>query len=198
MTSHPTQIAGAISAHPLETAGDDLVDRARLGDTAAITELYDRYENDVRAFARHLVGDPMIAEDLVHEAFVSLPKALRSFREESSLRTLILSIAANQAKHHVRAAARRRHAIERLALEAYDAPLWPSEIAERKQLASALNRALDDLPLDQRVAFVLSAVEERSSKEIGEIVGAPEATVRTRVMHARRKLQDLLSKRGVR
>ena len=56
----------------------------------------------------------------------------------------------------------------------------------------SLTRALDDLPLDQRVAFVLCEVEERTSREVAEIVGVPEATVRTRLFHAKKKLRVLL------
>jgi RNA polymerase sigma-70 factor (ECF subfamily) len=48
------------------------------------------------------------------------------------------------------------------------------------------------LPLDQRVAIVLSEIEERTSAEIATIVGAPEGTVRTRIFHAKRKLRELL------
>jgi RNA polymerase sigma-70 factor (ECF subfamily) len=71
-------------------------------------------------------------------------------------------------------------------------PTDPQQNAERTELARALQRALDELPLDQRVAFVLCEVEERTSREISTIVGAPEATVRTRLFHAKKKLRALL------
>jgi RNA polymerase sigma-70 factor (ECF subfamily) len=61
----------------------------------------------------------------------------------------------------------------------------------------ALNRALDSLPLDQRVAFVLCDVEERTSGEAAELAGAPEATLRTRLFHARKKLRTALTKEGI-
>lgn len=56
--------------------------------------------------------------------------------------------------------------------------------------------ALDRLPLDQRVAIVLSEIEERTSAEIATIVGAPEGTVRTRIFHAKRKLREILRTTG--
>lgn len=74
----------------------------------------------------------------------------------------------------------------------------PEHIARRKELALALERALDSLPLDQRVAFVLCEVEERSSREVAEIVGAPEGTVRTRLFHAKKKLRSELEREGIR
>jgi RNA polymerase sigma-70 factor (ECF subfamily) len=53
------------------------------------------------------------------------------------------------------------------------------------------------LPLDQRVAFVLCDVEERTSGEAAELAGAPEATMRTRLFHARKKLRTALTKEGI-
>ena len=52
--------------------------------------------------------------------------------------------------------------------------------------------ALDQLPLAQRVAFVLCDVQELTSAEAGALAGVPEATVRTRLFHARRRLRELL------
>ena len=64
--------------------------------------------------------------------------------------------------------------------------------AERRELAQALMRALDTLPLDQRVAFVLCEVEERSSAEAAAIAGTSDGTLRARLLLARRKLQAQL------
>jgi RNA polymerase sigma-70 factor (ECF subfamily) len=174
-----------------------LIERLRSGEPAAVAELYDRYRNDIRAFARRLVGDPTIAEDLVHETFVSIPAAMASYRAEAALRTFVFGIAVNHAKHHVRAAARRRKAIAAYASEAKGSPTTPDQASERRELVVALHRALDELPIDQRVAFVLCEIEERSSKDVAEFVGVPESTVRTRLLHARKKLRELLTRRGV-
>jgi RNA polymerase sigma-70 factor (ECF subfamily) len=173
---------------------DDLVDRLRSGDPHAVGLAYDLHNAAVRRMCRRLVGDDEHAEDLVHEAFVTLPSAIRSFQRESSLRTFVMSIAINHAKHHLRAAARRRAAMDRLAAEPTPGPPDPERQVGRAELARALARALDDLPLDQRVAFVLLEVEERTSREASEITGAPEATMRTRLHHARIKLRASLEK----
>lgn len=177
----------------------ELVLRLMRAEPVAVGEAYDQHHTAVRAFAQRLLGDAGAAEDLVHEVFVTLPKAARNFRGESSLRTFLISIAVQHARHFVRAASRRRAAMNRLEAEpAPDAQPDPEHIARRKELASILARALDTLPLDQRVAFVLCEVEERSSREVAEIVGAPEGTVRTRLFHAKRKLRDELEREGIR
>lgn len=180
--------------------GNDQLEALRRGEPAAIGALYDEHHAAVRAFARRLLGDPSVAEDLVHDVFVCLPKAMTRFRGDSSLRTFLISIAVNRARHFVRAATRQRAALERMAREPYptDGGDNPEQHARRRELANALSRALGALPLDQRVAFVLCEVEQRSSAETAAIVGAPEGTVRTRLFHARRKLREMLEQEGVR
>jgi RNA polymerase sigma-70 factor (ECF subfamily) len=176
----------------------ELVARLARGEPAAVGRVYDEHHEAVRAFATRLVGDPASAEDLVHEVFVTLPRAAGSFRGDSSLRTFLISIAVNHARHFVRAAARRRFAMEKLADEPPASSANPERDVRRRELAQALTRALDALPLDQRVAFVLCDVEERSSSQVARIVGAPEGTVRTRLFHARKKLRAALEEGGFR
>ena len=172
--------------------GESLVARLERGEPNAVGELYDQHHAAVRAFAKRLVGDATATEDLVHDVFVALPKAIGRYRGESSLRTFLIGIAVNHARHHVRAATRRRNALERLGREPEGMAGSPEHDARRHELATLLTRALDQLSLDQRVAFVLCEVEERTSREAAEIVGVPEATVRTRLFHAKKRLRALL------
>jgi RNA polymerase sigma-70 factor (ECF subfamily) len=183
---------------PDPAAFSPLVARLRRGDRAAIGEAYDLHHQTIRAFARRLTGDEHAAEDLLHEVFVTLPSAIQRFEGSCSLQTFLISIAVNHARHHVRSAVRRRAAMGKLALEPAGTPATPEHSATRRELAQALNRALDQLPIEQRVAFVLCEVEEKSSPEVAQIVGAPEATVRTRLYHARQKLRDILAREGFR
>ena len=176
----------------------DLVARLALGDRAAVAEAYDAHHSAVRAFAKRLVGEVAAAEDLVHEVFVALPQAIRGYRGEASLRTFLISVAVNHARHHVRSASRRRYAMERYEREPARSGNDPEHVTGQLELARALERCLDQLPLDQRVAFVLCEVEERSSTEVAGIVAAPEGTVRTRLFHAKKKLRTLLEQEGVR
>jgi RNA polymerase sigma-70 factor (ECF subfamily) len=185
-----------------ENSEECLCNRLCRGEISAVGDAYDRYHQQVRAFARRLVGDEEATEDLVQEVFVTLPSAIRRFRGESSLKTFLLSIAVNHSRHHVRGAVRRRRAMQKLAEanaieESTRCGQDPEVLARRKQLAFLLQRALDELPLDQRVAFVLCEVEERTSSEVASIVDAPEATVRTRLFHARKKLRSFLEQQGV-
>ena len=177
---------------------EPLLERLRAGEPQALGEVYDRHHEAVRAFARRLVGDASIAEDLVHEVFVALPRLIRRFEGQSSLRSFLSGVAVNHARHYVRSAGRRRAAALRMGSELSAASESPQDSAEQRAFLQVLSRALDTLPLDQRVAFVLCDVEERTSGEAAEIAGAPEATMRTRLFHARKKLRAALEKEGVR
>jgi RNA polymerase sigma-70 factor, ECF subfamily len=177
---------------------ETLLTRLREGEPQALGEVYDLHHEAVRAFAGRLVGDASIAEDLVHEVFVALPRLIRRFEGESSLRSFLTGVVINHARHYVRSASRRRAAVSRMGQEPARQSVSPHVSAEQNAFLVVLNRALDRLPLEQRVAFVLCDVEERTSAEAAELVGAPEGTVRTRLHHARKKLRALLEQEGVR
>ena len=177
---------------------DQLLAGLRAQEPLAIARAYTLHHQAVRGFARRLLGDDAAAEDLVHEAFVTLPRAIRRFRGESSLKSFLISIAANHARHHLRAAIRRRQAMEKLAVEPTAALDHADEGTHRRELAELLVRALDRLPIDQRLAFVLCEVDGVTSKEAARTIGVPEATLRTRLFHAKRKLREQLEREGVR
>ncbi len=176
---------------------DRILARLRAGELAALGDAYDAHHEHVRAFARRLIGEEAAAEDLVQETFLALPRAVRGFRGDSTLRTYLMSIALQHARHFVRAAARRRAAEARLSREPRTPSATPADDVSRARLAARLLRALDTLPLEQRAAVVLCEVEERTSVEAARILGIPEGTVRTRLFHAKRKLADVLAKEGL-
>jgi RNA polymerase sigma-70 factor (ECF subfamily) len=197
--AYDVRLAGAPSSDRLV---DDLVERLRAGQIAAVGEAYDLHHEHVRRFARRLVGDEDAAEDLVHETFLTLPKAIQRFEGRSALRTFLVSIAVNHCKHHVRSAVRRRSAMNRAGEEPSFSGVSsgedsPERTMERRQLASVLTRCLDKLSVEHRVTFVLCEVEERNSREVAEVLGVPEGTVRTRLMHAKKKLRGFISQEGL-
>lgn len=185
------------AAEPIEQT-PALAERLRAGDPAALGDAYDAHHAHVRAFAQRLVGDETIAEDIVQDTFIALPRAIRGYRGGAALRTFLIGVAVNHARHHVRAAARRRATAHKFASEPANDSASPESDAARVELARALNHALDALPLDQRVVFVLCEVEERTSVEAAVVLDVPEATVRTRLWTAKKKLRATLERRGMR
>jgi RNA polymerase sigma-70 factor (ECF subfamily) len=144
----------------------------------------------MRAFAERLIGCPMAADGLVHDLFVGLPRSLRGYRGECPLRSYLIAIAIRLAHNHLRAAQRRRKTEERERADAARSSARPDGDFEQRELARSLITALDRLPLDERVAFVLCELEQRTSAEAAEILGELSGTVRARVFYAKRKLRE--------
>lgn len=162
--------------------------RATHPDETRVREAYDAHHASIRAYARRLIGDDDLADDLVQETFLAYPTAAdRS--PEVPVRALLFGICSNRAKHHVRTAARRRAAHTKFA----DLP--PDERApdaERAALRQELLRALDSLTVAHRTVLVLCDVEGFTSAEAALSLGIPEATVRTRLFHARKNVRAIL------
>ena len=176
-----------------DAVGPTLEERIGSREPAAIDEAYREHHAALRGFARRLTGDSEAAEDLVHDVFVVLPEAIRRFRGDSSLRTFLCAIMFRRAHKFIRSARRRRAAFEKLADQPPSREAQPPDAAlAQQELAELLYRALDKLPDDQRAAFVLCEIEQLTAGEAGHIAGAPEATMRTRLFHARKKLRTLL------
>ncbi len=195
MKSHSPSPAAAVTPVAAERAPaePDLVAALGDGDLVALATAFDRWNQRVRVLARRLLSDPAAAEDVVQDVFTVLPRAVRSFRGQADLETFLLGIAVKRVRHHRRAAFRRLKALERLRAVDRHGPVDPEQDAYRRQLGARLAAALDELPLPQRVAFVLCEVEELTSVQAAVIADAPEATIRTRLFHARRRLRDLLA-----
>jgi RNA polymerase sigma-70 factor (ECF subfamily) len=179
-------------------APDDAQRVARLcaGEREALAEIYDAHHEALRAFGVRLLGDAATAEDLVHDVFVTLPIALRRFRGDCALRTFLMSIAVNQARSHVRNAERRRRALERYSELPPSHDAGPERELHARRELHALRAGLLALPVAQSVAFVLCEIEHLPAAEAARIMGVPEATARTRVWHARRKLRQWLGEGG--
>jgi RNA polymerase sigma-70 factor, ECF subfamily len=190
----PTRLAAIEPVAP-GAAVDDRSLTAALGngDLAALAAAFDRWHQRVRVLARRLLSDPAAAEDVVQEVFSALPGAARRFRGDADLETFLLGITVKRVRRHRRAAQRRLRALERMRAVDRHAPIDPEQDTYRRELGARLAAALAERPLPQRVAFVLCEVEELTSVQAALVADAPEATIRTRLFHARRRLRDLLA-----
>ncbi len=134
------KLAPVLALHPRrafrsEPLVEHELERLRAGEPAAVAALYDQHHAALRAFCQRLLGDAAAAEDLVHDTFVGLPRALAGYRSDAPLRTFLFGVAVNHCRHHLRAAARRRRAMARYAEAA------PPEAATLHDLRSEQARA---------------------------------------------------------
>lgn len=178
-----------------------LVDRCVAGDEQACGELVNDHQRMVYQLAYHLLGDPDEALDVSQEVFLRVFRTLRSFRGQSQLRTWIYRIVVNQARNRQRWW-RRRARSRQVSLDEHlarhgDLPggteqLSPERILARKELASRLWDALEQLPFDQRTVVVLREVDGLSYDEIAFSLGVTLGTVKSRLTRARQALRGVL------
>ena len=174
-----------------------LVQRCAAGDELACAELVGEHQRMVVQLAVNLLGDRDEALDLSQEVFLRVFRTMHRFRGQSSLRTWIYRIAVNQARNRHRFW-RRRHRADQVSLDQHIAAhgefmsgleSGPERMLAQKQLAQKLQRALDQLPFDQRTAIVLREVDGLSYEEIAYSLGVAVGTVKSRLTRARQTLR---------
>jgi RNA polymerase sigma-70 factor, ECF subfamily len=185
-----TDPAGAVDASPSHA----FVMSLQEGDVEALRVLYREHHQTLRMLGRHLLGDANDAEDLLHEVFLAVPRALRRYRGECSLRTFLTSIAIKRAGKVLRRLGRYRRALTVLETHHRSAGPEPERAAELRELSVSIANELRRLPFAQRAVVVLCLVEERSAAEAAAILQIPESTVRTRLFYGRRRLRDRLQR----
>jgi RNA polymerase sigma-70 factor (ECF subfamily) len=186
--------SGAV-VHVPGSSEQTLIDRVAGGDREAMRVLYGRFSLRVYRFALRLGADEGTAEDIVSEVFLEFWRRAASFKARSKLSTWLLSIA-----HNKLASKRRRRSPEPLdeaAVEAMaDAADGPEAILQKMQAASIVAQALDQLSPAHHEIIDLAYYHEKSISEVARILGIPEATVKTRMFHARKRLAQALVQRG--
>ncbi len=184
-------------SYPRTAPVPDLVAVLASRDAAALGQVYEEHRGPLCSFCQRLLGDRTAAEDLVHDVFVRLPELIHKLEAGRSLRAFLFAVAANRAKHYLRAASRRRKLAERFAAEPSATATRPDQLAEQRWISSQIALALESLPSDQQTAFVLAELEGQDAASIASRLHIPEATARTRLFHARRKLRAILTAWGL-
>jgi RNA polymerase sigma-70 factor, ECF subfamily len=192
--------ARLIDAELERLSDDELVDRGAGGEAIAFAALMRRYNRKLYRAARAMTGDSAEAEDVVQETWVRAYAHLRNFRKESAFPTWLLRILINEALSRKRRARSTIGLDETNEQQMSSVIMFPSSANDpessmsRTQVRHLLERAIDALPLDFRLVFVLRVVEDMSGAEVAEQLGIPEATVKTRLHRARALIQRELAK----
>src|SRR6266481_3144899 len=175
-----------------ETSSDEmLIRRIAEGDQLAMRTLFGRYRVPLYRWLLRLVGDEALAEDLLSDVFLDVWRQAASFEARSSVSTWLLAIA----RYKALSARRRRTDAELDEATVSTVPDLaddPEVALQKKNRAEALRRSLPRLSPEHREIIDLAYYHGKSVKEIAEIVSISEATVKTRMFYARRKLAELV------
>jgi RNA polymerase sigma-70 factor (ECF subfamily) len=173
--------------------GWDPTDARRRNQEALFDALYVAHRQTLHAYFLGKTGDAELALDLLQDTFVRVWRSLEVVDgvSQERRRAWLFSIARNLVIDQYRKGSTRRTTGERLArdmaLEDATAPAADAEASERER-RTAVHAAIQRLPEDLRIVLMLQLVGERTSTEIGELLGRPAGTVRYQLAEARRRL----------
>jgi RNA polymerase sigma-70 factor (ECF subfamily) len=187
---------------------EELVNRAKVDDQVAITELIHRYQPKVSAIAFHLCSDDSDeVRDITQEAFLKAIRSIKNFRGQASFSTWFYRVVVNTCRDFLR----RKRKKERIF------SLWegkpqgndvsgekskeqpdikgqnnPMTVFTEKQLTDDVRNALMALPEKQRMVFQLKVLQEMTIREIAQVTGSSEGTIKSHLFRATHSLRNVL------
>ncbi|MEY2892495.1 MAG: hypothetical protein RJA98_2403 [Pseudomonadota bacterium] len=188
-----------------------LVERVKRGDVKAFEMLVVKYQRRIERLIGRMVRDVDLVEDIAQETFIRAYRAIPQFRGESAFYTWLYRIAVNTAKKALGELKRDLLVTEssRFQRDDEDEPSraeneltngeTPEALLASKEVAAAVNSAIEALSDDLRQAITLREIDGLSYEEIAELMNCPIGTVRSRIFRAREaialRLRPLLDNR---
>lgn len=208
MRSDPDPVPDA-EAQP-DNSDAMLVERAVAGDQRAFELLVIKYQRRIERLIGRMVRDANLVEDIAQETFIRAYRALHQFRGDAQFYTWLYRIAVNTAKRFL---LKLKHdpTVSQSALQSNDeddetfqrksepsTDETPESLLAAKEIAQAVNAALEALPDDLKQALTLREMEGLSYEEIADVMSCPLGTVRSRIFRAREavsaKVKPMLEK----
>jgi RNA polymerase sigma-70 factor (ECF subfamily) len=188
-----------------------LIERVKLGDVKAFEMLVVKYQRRIERLIGRMVRDVDLVPDIAQETFIRAYRAIPQFRGDSAFYTWLYRIAVNTAKkalvdlkrdplvtESARASRDDDDETSRVENELTDGET-PEAVLASRQVAAAVNAAIDALSDDLRQAITLREIEGLSYEEIADMMNCPIGTVRSRIFRAREaialRLRPLLDTR---
>jgi RNA polymerase sigma-70 factor (ECF subfamily) len=165
--------------------------RCQAGDERAFEQIMQAFEARTLRYLTALVGDD--AEDVQQEVWLSVFRSVHELAKPSAFRTWLFRLTRHRAIDCLRRRKRERELLEVAATEMTEAAYDDAPLDTGTDDAT-LQKVLAGLPPPQREVILLRYRDDLSYSEIAVVVGCPIGTIRTRLHHAKRKLNDLLNK----
>ena len=191
-----------MAAVPGDATDEMLMVRYQRGERKAFVELVRRHNRPIYNFVLRQLRVPSLAEDVTQDVFMRLVQNAAEFKHEARFLTWLYTIARNLCIDQLRKQSHRRHAsLDQAAAPQSEAPPLgetvadpnPQTSAEHNALSaevrSSIVKAVDSLPDDQREVFLLREVASLPFRDIAEITGVGENTVKSRMRYALEKLR---------
>lgn len=181
---------------------EKLMLRVGQGESAAFNELVRRYTKRMINLAYQITGDRSLAEDIAQETFFRAYKSAARYTEIAKFSTWLYTIAINLCRNELRRRKFKPFSLEEMAereeegkirIDIADETSKPDIDLERKELTGHVRRAIAMVPAKFRVALVLRDIQGLAYDEIGEMLGLPEGTVKSRINRGRIRVKEILT-----
>lgn len=186
---------------PRGESDEQLMLRVGQGDKGAFDEIVRRYTRRMVNVAYQIVGDRDLAEDIGQETFLRAYRSASRYREISKFSTWLYTIAINLCRNELRRRKFRTYSLEgmaerddddKLRIDIADEKLMPDVDFERREVGRLVREAIAELPEKFKTPLVLRDIQELSYEEIGEVLGLPEGTVKSRINRGRLRVKEIL------
>jgi len=189
-----------MAAPPSNETDEALMLAFARGNMNAFEQLYDRHETGVWRFVFRSVQNQAVADDLVQELWFAVARTAASYEPTAKFKTWLFTMARNRvidhtrtAKNHTSIDAENDDGESMFSDLAADSRLGPLRQVTSREQAKALLAAIEQLPPDQREAFLLQAEGDMSVDDIAAATGVSFETAKSRLRYARNKLKELLA-----
>jgi RNA polymerase sigma-70 factor, ECF subfamily len=174
-----------------------LIQQAQRGNRAAVAELVASQQRYVYSVAMTIMRNPADAADLTQDAFIRLMRAIPTYRAETKFTTWLYRLVVNLGLDELR---RRSRRVDPITLDDDDAPdppdlslgADPLHRAAQEEDAERVRRAMQELPVSQRLALTFYYFEDLTYEEISSVMGVPLNTVKSHIHRAKSRLVTIL------
>ena len=179
-----------------------LIEDLKRGDEAAFKTIVDTYQNMIYNTCLSIVKSEEDAEDLAQEVFVQVYQSISSFKGESKLSTWLYRIATTKSLDHERKKKRKKRFgfVKSIFGDDNQPEINPPDfnhpgvVLDKKENAAILFKAVDQLPENQKIAFILNKVEGLSYQEISDIMETTVSAIESLLHRAKNNLRKILER----
>ena len=177
-----------------------LIEQLKQGDEAAFKTIVETWQDMVYNTALGIVQNPEDAEDIAQEVFVQVYESIHSFKGEAKFSTWLYKITVTKTMDHLRRKKRKKRFAFIQSLFgandeiAHDPPDFhhPGVVLDKKETASELFKAIEQLPENQKIAFTLNKLEGLNYQEVSEIMNTTVPSIESLLHRAKNNLKKLL------
>jgi len=165
--------------------------KLKQGSSAALCQIYEKYKNTLLGLAIALSNDKTVAEDIVHDCFVSFAQSANKLQLRDSLKSYLSTSVANRVRNLGRDKIRPAVDVDTVDIAGPDSDC-PDRLAMSKEQMQQINFALSQLPYEQQEIIILHFQSRLTFKEIAESQSVSVNTIQSRYRYGIDKLRSIL------